>query len=170
MIFFIVYADAFSWISVEIFHSTSHLYIYMQNGGEWLSSCSSKLCREHVQPRSQHDIRVSLHCSIIDHYFSKYKNIRIENIKPWNPAIQTDVCTVFDEINAHLEISAHQKQWVFKGGEYIKPMGFGGWFFKGGSTQNRWALTVFGIFFIASENWAPGVFISANTVNDLNRA
>ena len=25
-------------------------------------------------------------------------------------------------------------------------------------------------FFIASENWAPGVFISANTVNDLNRA
>ena len=32
--------------------------------------------------------------------------------------------TVFTEINAHPEISAHQKQW----------------FFKGGSTQNRWAL------------------------------
>ena len=32
--------------------------------------------------------------------------------------------TVFAEINAHPEISAHQKQW----------------FFKGGSTQNRWAL------------------------------
>ena len=32
--------------------------------------------------------------------------------------------TVFTEINAHSEISAHQKQW----------------FFKGGSTQNRWGL------------------------------
>ena len=32
--------------------------------------------------------------------------------------------TVFSEINAHLEISALQKQW----------------FFKGGSTQNRWLL------------------------------
>ena len=32
--------------------------------------------------------------------------------------------TVFAEINAHPEISAHQKQW----------------FFKGGSTQNRWVL------------------------------
>ena len=52
--------------------------------------------------------------------------------------------------NAHPEISAHQKQWFFKGGstqnrwllmgdfskggEYTKPMALGGWFFKGGST------------------------------------
>ena len=33
-------------------------------------------------------------------------------------------CTVFAKINAHPEISAHQKQW----------------FFQGGSTQNRWLL------------------------------
>ena len=32
--------------------------------------------------------------------------------------------TVFAEINAHPEINTHQKQW----------------FFKGGSTQNRWAV------------------------------
>ena len=58
-------------------------------------------------------------------------------------------------MNAHLEINAYQKQWFSKGGvhktdgfwwvifqrgEYTKPMGFGGWFFKGGSTQNQWAL------------------------------
>ena len=31
--------------------------------------------------------------------------------------------------------------WVsFQRGEYMKPMAFDGWFFKGGSTQNRWAL------------------------------
>ena len=29
---------------------------------------------------------------------------------------------------------------IFQRGEYIKPMAFDGWFFKGGSTQNRWAL------------------------------
>ena len=29
---------------------------------------------------------------------------------------------------------------IFQRGEYTKPMGFGGWFFKGGSTQNRWVL------------------------------
>ena len=29
---------------------------------------------------------------------------------------------------------------IFQRGEYTKPMGFDGWFFKGGSTQNRWAL------------------------------
>ena len=27
---------------------------------------------------------------------------------------------------------------IFERGEYIKPMGFDGWVFKGGSTQNRW--------------------------------
>ena len=31
---------------------------------------------------------------------------------------------------------------IFQRGEYTKPMGFGGWVFKGGSTQNRWALMV----------------------------
>ena len=29
---------------------------------------------------------------------------------------------------------------IFHRGEYIKPMAFNGWFFKGGSTQNRWVL------------------------------
>ena len=59
------------------------------------------------------------------------------------------------------EISAHQKQWFFKGGstqklmgcdgwfskgggEYTKPIDFDGWFFKGGgSTWNRWLLMGF---------------------------
>ena len=60
--------------------------------------------------------------------------------------------TVFPKMNTHLEISAHpqmsayQKQWVFKGGEYTKPMGFDGWFSKGGSTQNQWALDFFYCF------------------------
>ena len=48
--------------------------------------------------------------------------------------------TTFIEINAHPEINAHQKNSDFSKGEYTKPMGFDGWFFKGGSTQNRWAL------------------------------
>ena len=29
---------------------------------------------------------------------------------------------------------------IFQRGEYTKPMGFDGWFFKGGSTQNQWIL------------------------------
>ena len=29
---------------------------------------------------------------------------------------------------------------IFQRGEYTKPKGFDGWFFKGGSTQNRWIL------------------------------
>ena len=29
---------------------------------------------------------------------------------------------------------------IFQRGEYTKPMSFHGWFFKGGSTQNRWVL------------------------------
>ena len=58
--------------------------------------------------------------------------------------------TVFAEINAHPEISVHQKQWFSKGG--------------GGSTQNRWLLMGFEIFSIASKNYAPGAFLSANTV------
>ena len=40
---------------------------------------------------------------------------------------------------------------IFQRGEYTKPMAFDGWFFKGGSTQNRWLLMGFGIFF-ASKN------------------
>ena len=75
--------------------------------------------------------------------------------------------TVFAEISAHPEINTHQKQWFSKGGvhktdgfwwvifqrgEYIKPMASEGWFFKGGSTQNRWLLMGFGISFIASKN------------------
>ena len=32
-------------------------------------------------------------------------------------------------------------RWViFQRGEYMKPRGFDGWFFKGGSTQNQWGL------------------------------
>ena len=40
-------------------------------------------------------------------------------------------------------------RWVIfqRGGEYTKPMGFDGWFFKGGSTQNQWDLMGFGIVF-----------------------
>ena len=50
---------------------------------------------------------------------------------------------------------------IFQRGEYTKPTAFDGWFFKGGSTQNRWA--VMGDFFICFENWVPGAFISENT-------
>ena len=75
--------------------------------------------------------------------------------------------TVLAEINAHPEISAHQNSWFSKKrvhktdgfwwvisqrGEYTKPMAFDGWFFKEGSTQNRWVLTSFGMFFFASKN------------------
>ena len=45
---------------------------------------------------------------------------------------------VFTEINAHHEMSAYQKQWFFKGGSTQNRWLFDGWFFKGGSTQNRW--------------------------------
>ena len=38
-------------------------------------------------------------------------------------------------------------------------------FSKGGSTQNRWILMGFEMFFIASKNLAPGAFISAITVS-----
>ena len=33
-----------------------------------------------------------------------------------------------------------QKTVIFQRGEYTKPMGCDGWFFKGGSTQNRWVV------------------------------
>ena len=57
--------------------------------------------------------------------------------------------TVFAEINAHQKSEfskggVHKTdgfRWViFQRGEYTKPMAFDGWFFKGGSTQNRWLL------------------------------
>ena len=71
------------------------------------------------------------------------------------------------------EISAHQKQWFSKGGggvhktdgfwwmifhrgEYIKPMGFDGWFFKGGSTQNRWLLMDFECLLLLLKIRRPG--------------
>ena len=67
------------------------------------------------------------------------------------------------------------EKWViFQRGEYIKPMAFDGWFFKGGSTWNRWLLVgdfskggvhktdrlwwVLECFFIASNNWASGAW------------
>ena len=51
--------------------------------------------------------------------------------------------TVFAEINAH------QKWWFFKGGgEYTKPMGFDGWFFKGKHETDgvSWVLECFLLF------------------------
>ena len=55
--------------------------------------------------------------------------------------------------------------WVtFQRGEYTKPMGFDGWLFKGGSTQNRWLVMDFGNFLLSLKNWAPRAFISKNTV------
>ena len=57
---------------------------------------------------------------------------------------------------------------IFQRGEYTKPMEFGGWFFKGGSTQNRWLLmgdsSEGGVHKTDCKNWAPGAFNSANTV------
>ena len=41
---------------------------------------------------------------------------------------------------------------IFQRGEYKKPMASDEWFFKGGSTQNRWVLMGFGILFIVSKN------------------
>ena len=58
--------------------------------------------------------------------------------------------TVFAEINAHPEISPHQKQWFSKGGLH-KTDGFHGWFFKGGSTWNR--LVFDGGFFKGGSTW-----------------
>ena len=52
----------------------------------------------------------------------------------------SDWRTVFAEINAHPEISAHQKQWFFKGGSTQNRWGLMGDVFKGGTTQNRWAV------------------------------
>ena len=49
--------------------------------------------------------------------------------------------TYFAEINAHPdEISAHQKQWFFKGGSTQNRWVWMDDFSKGGSTQNRWLL------------------------------
>ena len=45
---------------------------------------------------------------------------------------------------------------IFQRGEYTKPMAVDGWFFKGGSTQNRWILMGFGVCFIASKIKRPG--------------
>ena len=42
---------------------------------------------------------------------------------------------------------------IFQRGEYTKPMAFDGWFFKRGSTQNRWALD--GRFFQRGEYMKP---------------
>ena len=57
---------------------------------------------------------------------------------------------VFAEMNAHPQISAHQKQSVFKGGKYTIPMAFDGWFFTGGggSTQNQWVFYEFWNLFL----------------------
>ena len=48
--------------------------------------------------------------------------------------------TVFAEINVHPQNKRPPKIVIFQRGEYTKPMGADGWFFKGGSTQNRWLL------------------------------
>ena len=58
---------------------------------------------------------------------------------------------------------------IFQRGEYTKPMGFDGWFFKGGGEGKKidgiWL--GFGVCFIASKSEAPGAFISANTVYEI---
>ena len=43
--------------------------------------------------------------------------------------------TVFAEIQRPPRNKRPPKTVVFQRGEYMKPMGFDGWFFKGGSTQ-----------------------------------
>ena len=43
--------------------------------------------------------------------------------------------------------------WIFQRGDYTKPMGFDGWFFKGGTTQNRWSLM--GLDFLKGEYTQP---------------
>ena len=48
--------------------------------------------------------------------------------------------TVLAEINAHPRNKRPPKTVMFQRGEYTKPMGCDGWFFKGGSTQNRWVV------------------------------
>ena len=62
---------------------------------------------------------------------------------------------LFAEINAHPEVSIHQKL-IFQRGEYTKPMGFDGWFFEGGSTQNWWALMSSGVLFLLLKIKRPG--------------
>ena len=86
------------------------------------------------------------------------KNKRLAN-KQCDPLL-THSSTVFAQINAHPEKSTQKNSdfskggvhktdgfwWViFQRGEYTKPMGFNGWFFKGGTTQNQWV--VMGGFF-----------------------
>ena len=60
-----------------------------------------------------------------------------------------DILYFFAEINAHPEIDAHQKQWVFKGGSTQNRWLLVGDFSKGGggSTQNRWVWMGFGNLF-----------------------
>ena len=48
------------------------------------------------------------------------------------------ILSEFAEINTHPP-QRPSKTVIFQRGEYTKPMGFDGWFFKGGSTWNRWA-------------------------------
>ena len=101
--------------------------------------------------------------------------------------------TVFAEINAHPEISAHQKQWFFKGvstqnrwvlmddfskGGVHKTDGFWWVIFQRGEYTKpmgfHWWVFKGGVhetdglwwvvkFFYCFEDWAPGAFISANT-------
>ena len=48
---------------------------------------------------------------------------------------------------------------IFQRGEYTKPMSLDVWFFKGGSTQNRWVLKHFGKKFYCLEKLsAQGVY------------
>ena len=65
----------------------------------------------------------------LQEFFSRQKII---HIIPRNT-----LYTVFAEINAHPEISAHQKQWFFTGGSTQNRRVLVGDFSKGGSTQNR---------------------------------
>ena len=54
---------------------------------------------------------------------------------------------------------------IFQKGEYTKPMGFDGWFLKGGSTQNRWDLELYVVFLKLS---ARGVYLGKYGIRDGN--
>ena len=58
--------------------------------------------------------------------------------------------TIF-QIEATNKNKRSQKTVIFQREEYTKLMGFDGWFFKGGSTQNRWVFG--GWFFKGGSTW-----------------
>ena len=74
-------------------------------------------------------------------------------MRHWNSKKRPPASTFFSSKTPHTVFAENKrpprnkrppKTVIFQGGgEYTKPMGLDGWFFPGGSTQNRWVLEMF---------------------------